>query len=57
MIRRSEIKMTLAERANQNATSGSESEKPACASADSARDLELSGPRPDSANEDFDRCA
>jgi broad specificity phosphatase PhoE len=54
---RSEIKMTFAERANQNATSVSESEKPACASADSARDLELSGPRPDRANEDFDCCA
>lgn len=33
---RSEIKMAFAARANQNATSGSESEKPACASADSA---------------------
>ncbi len=40
---RSEIKMPSAERANQDAIPGSESEQPAFASGDSAADLELSG--------------
>jgi broad specificity phosphatase PhoE len=40
---RSEIKMASAERSNQNATQGSESEQPALASGDSAGDLQLSG--------------
>ncbi len=40
---RSEIKMASAERSNQNAAAGGESEQPTVAPGDSARDLELSG--------------